>query len=317
MFLKIQNLHTYYYSGKRLFSKGTINYALRDISFDVDKGDFLAIIGESGSGKSTLGNTIAGLITPAQGSVFFYNKEIISPGKNLLRQDKNLRRKIQMVFQDTYSSINPKMTIKKFLLDPLKIHFSGNHLEEQIENILSLVHLNPDILQRKPHEISGGQRQRVNIARAISLKPEILICDEITSALDVSVQAYILELLEELQNKLQLTILFISHDLSVVKSLSKSICVLYGGEMVEYGSTKEIFLNPGHPYTKALLEAVPSLQRNRKLHILEGEPPKTHTIPQACIFYDRCLKKKSICKEEKPPVTEITPGHTVKCFFPG
>ncbi|MFN3603902.1 MAG: ABC transporter ATP-binding protein [Leptonema sp. (in: bacteria)] len=321
MILKIKQLHTYYKSKKNLLSKPTWNYALKDFNLEINQGDFIGIVGESGCGKTTLGNTIAGLIPPYKGEILFKNQTILSSKINLLNKDLTLRRKIQMIFQDPYSSLNPKHKIKKILSSGLLLHklVTPNYLNEKLEYILSLVHLNKNILERYPFELSGGQRQRIGIARAISLDPEILICDEITSALDVSVQAYIINVLFELKEKLNLTILFITHDLSLVKYISNTVCVMYGGEVLEIGSTKTIFSNPKHPYTKSLLNAIPTLNRKKKPILLEGEPPKVDTIHNDCIFYNRCPIKKEICKEKKPELYLISSNkeekHYSKCFF--
>ncbi|MCS7205625.1 MAG: ABC transporter ATP-binding protein [Leptospiraceae bacterium] len=312
-FLSIQNLHTYYVTKKRLFTPKLTIYALKDFSLNVQKGEFIAIVGESGCGKTTLGNTLVGLLTPTKGKVIYHGQEILSPQTNLLKRNLDLRKKFQMIFQDPYSSLNPKHTIKTYLSSALKIH-QKKEIDESLKYYLSLVHLPLDILKRYPHELSGGQRQRVSIARAISLQPEVLVCDEITSALDVSVQAYILELLKELQEKFNLTIFLITHDLSIVRYISTKVCVMYGGEIMEIAPTKELFSNPKHPYTKALLESVPTLNRKRKPKLLEGEPPKTNQIYNYCIFYDRCSIRKDLCRTQKPNMIENN-NHQVKCFF--
>lgn len=318
MLLKINKLSTYY-SSKNFFSKPNWNYALKDFSLEVQKGDFIGIVGESGCGKSTLGNTLVGLIPPTFGEIIFNDQIILTPKINLLNQSLELRRKIQMIFQDPYSSLNPKHKIKQILGSGILLHklAKKNNINETVEYYLSLVHLNSSLLERYPFELSGGQRQRIGIAKAISLQPEILICDEITSALDVSVQAYIINLLFELKEKLNLTILFITHDLSLIRYISNRICVMYGGEIVEMGNTKTIFLNPKHPYTKSLLNSVPTLDRNKKPKILEGEPPKTDKIYSYCIFYERCPIKKDICKEKKPELEIVSKEekHYSKCFF--
>lgn len=317
MILEIKNLHTYYISKKILFKKPSWNYALKDFSLKIQEGDFTAIVGESGCGKSTLGFTLGGLYKPNKGEVYYKNQLILSPTLNLLKKNKNLRKKIQMIFQDPYSSLNPKHTIKQIIGSPLLIHkmASLRNYKEKVKYYLSLVHLNENIMDRKIKELSGGQRQRIGIAKAIALEPEILICDEITSALDVSVQAFIIDLLFELKEKLKLTILFITHDLSLVKHISSKVCVMYGGEIMEVGLTKEIFSNPKHPYTKALLNAIPTLNRNKKPIILTGEPPKTNQIYQNCIFYERCPIKENHCSIHKPELTPIKEEHYTKCFY--
>ncbi len=319
MFLKINQLHTYYKFKKTIFSPSIWNYALKDFNLEIQRGDFVGVVGESGCGKTTLGNTLVGLIQPYSGEILYQNQLIISPKVNLLNSVLSLRRKIQMIFQDPYSSLNPRHKIKKILQSGLFLHklATRKNIMEKLEYYLSLVHLNKHMLDRYPFELSGGQRQRIGIARAISLEPEVLICDEITSALDVSVQAYIINVLFELKQKLNLTILFITHDLSLVRHISNKVCVMYGGEVLEIGNTKTIFSNPKHPYTKALLNAVPTLNRNKKPAILEGEPPKTDTIYDHCIFYNRCPIKKEVCKETKPRLEKLNSReeHFSKCFF--
>ncbi len=317
MLLEIKNLHTYYKLKKQILQKPSWNFALKEFDLNIQEGDFIAIVGESGCGKSTLGYTIAGLINPTKGTIKYKKQTIINSKINLLNKQKSLRRKIQMIFQDPYSSLNPKHTIKTILGSPLFIHKLAQRKNyiEKVRYYLSLVHLNPDLIHRKPNELSGGQRQRVGIAKAISLEPEILICDEITSALDVSVQAYIIDLLFELKTKLNLTILFITHDLSLVKYISNKTCVMYGGEVVELGSTEEVFSNPKHPYTYALLKAIPTLNRNKKPYILKGEPPKINQLYSYCIFYERCPIRKDICKLQKPPFVNVNTKHQTKCFF--
>ncbi len=311
--LQIENLSTYYSGKKKLFSKPSWTYALKDFNLQVQEGEFIGIVGESGCGKSTLGNTLAGLIAPTRGKVYFHNQLIIDDKKNFINNDLLLRRKIQIIFQDPYSSINPKHKIKKILGSPLMIHKLAipKNLKEKIEELLRLVHLDPSLIERYPHQLSGGQRQRLGIARAISLQPEILICDEITSALDVSVQAFIIDLLFEIKNKMNLTIFFVTHDLSLIRNISNRICVMYGGEVVETGNTANIFSKPKHPYTKALLNAIPTLNRNKKPVVLEGEPPKMNHLYDYCIFYERCHIRKDICKQKKPQLQ-----NEVKCFFP-
>lgn len=317
MLVKISKLHTYYKIKKNFFSKPIWNYAVKDFNLEFEKGDFIGIVGESGCGKTTLGNTLAGQIQPIKGEIFYQNQLILSSKVNLLNSDLVLRRKIQMIFQDPYSSLNPRHKIKKILQSGLLIHklATRKNIQEKLEYYLSLVHLNKNLLDRYPFELSGGQRQRIGIAKAISLEPELLICDEITSALDVSVQAYIINVLFELKEKLNLTILFITHDLSLVRHISNKVCVMYAGEVLEIGNTKTIFSEPKHPYTKSLLNAVPTLNRNKKPAILEGEPPKTNRIVDYCIFYNRCPIKQGICKETKPTLEQVAFDHFSKCFF--
>jgi len=287
---------------------------------DLNQGDILAVVGESGSGKTTLGQTIARIIDPTGGRVWFGGREITGvQGQDL----KALRREIQMVFQDPGSSLNPRHRIDDIIALPLKIHqdLSRTERRERVEELLHLVQLPAELMPRYPHALSGGQKQRVGIARALALNPKLVVLDEPTSALDVSVQAKILHLLKELQNRLGLTYLLITHNLSIVKNFSDKIMVMYLGRIVEMAPTEVLFANPLHPYTRALLSATPVITEEERKQIpaeitLEGEIPSPVNVPRTCAFYSRCQEKKSSCGEaNNPELEEVESGHWVRCPF--
>lgn len=290
--------------------------AVDDVSFSVYKGETLGIVGESGCGKSTLGKTILRLYEKTAGEVFYNDKEIFSLNKIEM---KNLRRKMQMIFQDPYSSLNPRKTVSAMLAQPFKIHniIPQNEIQDRVNELLEEVGLDPRYKRRYPHQFSGGQRQRIGIARAIALNPELIVCDEAVSALDVSIQAQILNLLLDLQGKYNLTYIFIAHDLSVVEFISDRIIVMYLGKIVEYADKKELVENHLHPYTKALFAASPIIdpkERSDKKIIL-GDVPSPINPPKGCYFHPRCPYKKDICTKEYPPMKEVRPGHFVSCWL--
>ena len=287
-------------------------HALDDINLDIYKGEILGLVGESGCGKSTLGKSVLRLIEP--------EGEVIYEGKNILNMDrkglKNFRKKAQMIFQNPYSSLDPRMTVFDILREPLVVHGirEKKTIKERIFKILSLTGLDEEVLRRYPHEFSGGQRQRIAIARALVLEPEFLVADEPVSALDVSIQAQIIKLLLELKEKLNLTILFVSHDLGVVKYISDRIAVMYLGNVVELGEAEEIFKNPKHPYTEALISAVPSVakEHNADFIRLEGDLPSPKNPPCACKFHTRCPKVMEICSKIAPENIEFSSTHFAK-----
>lgn len=288
--------------------------ALKNINLDINKGEILGLVGESGCGKSTLGKSILKLIEP-KGIVLYEGKNILEM-KNT--EIKDFRKKAQMIFQNPYSSLNPRMTIFSILREPLIIHGIRDKKEiaKKIYRIIELTGLTKDDLKRYPHEFSGGQRQRIAIARALVLEPQFLIADEPVSALDVSIQAQIITLLKELKEKLNLTILFISHDLGVVKYLSDRIAVMYLGDIVEIATSKELFETPKHPYTQALLSAVPSIHRENINKIkLSGDLPSPKNPPNACKFHTRCPYVMEICSQIEPNNYKITDSHYVKCHM--
>ena len=309
--LEIKNLDVVYRLQKSVLGGESLVYAVNDVSLDVKKGEILAIAGESGCGKSTLAKTVMKLITPECGEILFEGENI----KNL----KDFYKKVQIIFQNPYSSLNPKMKIGEILSEPLVINTNLNKPEIQkiIEEKIQKVGLEKSVLELYPHEFSGGQRQRIAIARSLILSPEFIIADEPVSAVDVSIQAQIINLLKQLKDDFNLTFLFISHDLSVIKYISDRIAVMYLGEIVEIGLTEEIFNSPKHPYTKALLSAVPELNpQNEKERIqLAGELPSPENIPQGCKFHTRCPYVMDICKSKHPENIKFSDNHCCKCFL--
>ena len=317
--LRVENLKMHFPIYRGVFQRqvGAV-LAVDGISFDVRRGETLGLVGESGCGKSTTGRAILQLYKPTAGNVHFEGVDLIKLRGEELR---HMRRKMQMIFQDPYASLNPRMTVEQIVGEPLIVHSAatGKEIHERVENLLELVGLNPAFATRYPHEFSGGQRQRIGVARALALQPSFIICDEPISALDVSIQAQVVNLLEELQEQFNLTYLFIAHDLSMVRHISKRVAVMYLGMIVELTSRDELYLNPLHPYTQALLSAVPiadpvvSAQRQRT--ILEGDVPSPANPPSGCHFRTRCPIAESICAEKQPEFRELKAGHFVACHF--
>jgi len=282
---------------------------------DIEEGESYGVVGESGSGKTTLGRTILRLIDPTSGDIFFNGVNICELDRKMLRR---LRRDMQMIFQDPHSSLNPRKTIVKSVGEPLVIHehVRGHMLRQRVQELMEIVGLKKEHMHRFPHELSGGQKQRVGIARALALNPKMLVLDEPTSALDVSVQAQTLNFLEELQDKMSLTYLFISHNLSVIRYICDRVAVMYLGRIVERGLVSELFDAPAHPYTKALLSAVPLPQAHQQGQavVLEGDIPSPLQIPSGCCFHTRCHEKVgNICEEAEPEPTRLSPTHYVLC----
>lgn len=292
--------------------------AVNDISFGIKRGETLGIVGESGCGKSTAGRTILRLYEPTGGQVLFEGKDVTKLNNQEL---KDMRRSMQMIFQDPYASLNPRMTVGDIIGEALDIHglATGQKRKERIQELLSLVSLNPEHINRFPHEFSGGQRQRIGIARALAVEPKFIVCDEPISALDVSVQAQVVNLLEQLQEKMGLTYMFIAHDLSMVKYISDRVGVMYLGKMVELADADKLYEKPLHPYTQALLSAIPipdpEIERKRERIVLEGDVPSPMNPPSGCHFRTRCPKAMPECAAAEPVWREIEPGHFTACHL--
>jgi len=290
--------------------------AVDGVSFNIDEGETLGLVGESGCGKSTAGRAILHLHQPTSGRVFFYDTELTGLSTNQLRA---LRPKMQMIFQDPYATLNPRHTVGKIVSEPLLIHGFGSEAEikERVIELLDLVGLKKMHYKRFPHEFSGGQRQRIGIARALALNPRFIVCDEPISALDVSIQAQVINLLQDLQQELNLTYLFIAHDLSMVKHISHRVAVMYLGKIVELADRKNLFNEPLHPYTQALISAVPTpnpkAERIRKRILLEGEVPSPANPPEGCVFHTRCPIVIDECRHVLPEYREVQPGHFAAC----
>ena len=314
--LKVEHLKKYYpvKSSSLKRSNGFVK-AVDDISFDVKVGETFGIVGESGCGKSTMGKSVIRLIEPTDGKVILDGQDFTAlKGKEL----KKARENIKLIFQDPYASLNPRMTVKDIIGEPIdiaKIYKTKKERDDRIIEVIKQVGLNLDYLYRYPHEFSGGQRQRIGIARAIALQPKLIICDEPVSALDVSIQAKIINLLKELQQKLGIAYIFISHDLSVVKHIADRVGVMYLGNMMEMADKKALYNNPLHPYTQALFSAIPKISSERidDKEILGGDVPSPANPPKGCRFVTRCPKAMEICKSVRPELKEVEPGH--KCAF--
>lgn len=315
--MEVKNLKKYFpvQSGFLSSNKGYVK-AVDDISFNIYKGETLGLVGESGCGKSTTGRMLVNLLNPTSGNVLFEGKDI----RELSKKDKrSLSKNIQIIFQDPYASLNPRMTIGDIIAEPMKINkiADGGEIEKRVLKLLNYVGLASYHKDRYPHEFSGGQRQRVGIARAISVNPKLIVCDEAVSALDVSIQAQVLNLLHDLQKEFDLTYLFIAHGLNVVKHVSNRVGVMYLGKLVEIANDKELYSAPKHPYTQALLSAipVPNPKAKKERIILKGDVPSPLNPPSGCRFHTRCAKCMDICKAEEPKMIGLEGKHSVACHL--
>jgi len=310
--VSVKNLKTYFQRSKETLK------AVDDISFDIFPGETLGLVGESGCGKSTTGRTLLRLENATEGQIFFDQKNIQNFSKDELLQ---FRKQAQIIFQDPYASLNPRMSAGDIIAEPLDIHkiASSSERGKIVSDLLDLVGLSRSAMQRFPHEFSGGQRQRIGIARALAVRPRFIVCDEPISALDVSVQAQIVNLLKTLQREMGLTYLFIAHDLAMVKYLSTRVAVMYLGHLVELAPAQELYARPLHPYTQALLSAIPipdpSIERSRTRIVLKGDVPSPLNPPQGCPFASRCPLAKELCRQLRPAWKEISPGHHVACHL--
>lgn len=313
--LETKNLSKYFTGRKGLLNRQPAQVkAVDHVSLTVNKGETLGLVGESGCGKSTLGRTILRLIPATEGQVLYNGEDILIYDKKKMWE---MRRKLQIIFQDPYSSLNPRMTVYDLISAPLEVYKIGTKAErrEMVEEILQEVGLDKQYLNRFPHEFSGGQRQRIGIARALILNPEFVVCDEAVSALDVSVRAQVLNLMRNMQQKKNLTYLFISHDLSVVRHISDRIAVMYLGSVAEVAEKAQLYSNPMHPYTKALLSAIPlpDVKKKRQRIILQGDVPSAYNPPSGCKFHTRCPYATDRCKQEIPVLRQMEKGHQVAC----
>lgn len=318
--VEVRNLKKYFpVTGGLFFNKTKEVKAVDGVSFDIYQKETLGLVGETGCGKTTVGRTMLHLYEPTAGDILFDGVDLNSLGERELR---HTRRKMQMIFQDPYASLNPRMTVGSIVGAPLDVHTKQNRKTKQarVQELLDIVGLNPDFVNRYPHEFSGGQRQRIGIARALALNPEFVVCDEPISSLDVSIQAQVVNLLEELQKRLGLTYLFIAHDLSMVRHISDRMAVMYLGKIVELADRDEIFLNSLHPYTQALMSAVPvpdpDLAEKKDRIILDGDIPNPSNPPVGCNFNTRCPVAKEICFTDEPEYREEKENHWVACHFP-
>jgi len=320
--MQVENLKVYFdvsSEGDMPWTKRKKLQAVNGVSFELKSGETLGIVGESGCGKSTLARAIISMVPAETGRVLWFGKDLLALQKTEMRKH---RREIQMIFQDPLASLNPRMTIGEIIAEPLKTHYpktSKADIKLRVEDVMNKVGLLENLINRYPHEFSGGQCQRIGIARALILKPKLIICDEPVSALDVSIQAQVINLLMDLQKEMDLTLIFIAHDLSIVKHISTKIMVLYMGNMVELAKSEDMYNHPRHPYTQALISAVPipdpKIEKNKNLILIEGDLPSPINPPSGCVFRTRCKKAQDICSQEKPELKEAASSHEVACHF--
>ena len=307
--LKVENVKTYFPVSTSIFAKKKYLKAVNDVSFEVGEHETFGLVGESGCGKSTLGRTIVRIYEPTEGKVLYKGQDVgAMKGADL----KQFRKEVQMIFQDPYASLNARMTVGEIIREPMDIHNlygSRKERDEKVSQLLETVGLKPDHIRRYPHEFSGGQRQRISIARTLALEPSFIVCDEPISALDVSIQAQIINLLEKIQDEMNISYLFIAHDLGAVKHISQRIGAMYLGSLVEIGDSEELYHHPLHPYTKALLSAIPipdpQVMRRRAALDLDGEIPSPLNVPSGCAFRTRCPKAMPVCAEVKPELQTV------------
>ncbi len=316
--LQVEDLRMHFKLKGGLFSKAKFLKAVDGVSFSIQKGETMGLVGESGCGKTTVGRTILKLYHPTSGKVIYDGNDITE------YSDKEMfpyRKKMQMIFQDPYTSLDPRMTVGSIIELPLKVHnlYQGKDRQDRVRELIQMVGLKPDHINRYPHEFSGGQRQRIGIARALAIEPEFIVCDEPISALDVSIQAQVINILEELQEKFHFSYLFISHDLSMVKHISNKVGVMYLGHLIEYASVEEMYQNMQHPYTKSLMSAVPiadpkKAAANQRV-ILQGDVPSPIHPPSGCPFRTRCPHAKKICEDQVPQLKKLNDDHMVACHL--
>ena len=320
--MQVENLKVHFdvsSEGDMPWTKRKKLQAVNGVSFELKSGETLGIVGESGCGKSTLARAIISMVPAETGRVLWFGKDLLALQKTEMRKH---RKQIQMIFQDPLASLNPRMTIGEIIAEPLKTHYpktSKVDIKVRVEDVMNKVGLLKNLINRYPHEFSGGQCQRIGIARALILKPKLIICDEPVSALDVSIQAQVINLLMDLQKEMDLTLIFIAHDLSIVKHISTKIMVLYMGNTVELAKSEDIYNHPRHPYTQALISAVPipdpKIEKNKDLILIEGDLPSPINPPSGCVFRTRCKKAQDICSQEKPELKEAASSHEVACHF--
>ena len=316
--LEVKNVEKFFYGNKKLFQKDRpVVKAVNDVSFTINEGETFGIVGESGCGKSTLGRTVIRLLNPTSGQVLYKGTDLATLSGEEMRK---LRQEIQIIFQDPYASLNPRMTVRELIQAPLDVYSHESEAEKlaKVKNIMAKVGLREEYMSKYPHEFSGGQRQRIVIARALILEPKFIFCDEPVSALDVSVRAQVLNLMKDLQKEFNLTYMFISHDLSVVKFIADRVCVMFLGSICEVGATKELYDHPLHPYTRFLMNAIPKADphlRTREKELLTGEIPSPVNPPSGCKFHTRCPYAQEICGKEQPPCRTFG-DRKVFCHFP-